>query len=249
MEKEEKVSVLVVDDDAGMVESLCDILHEKGYEAEGATTGEEALKKANRRSFDCFLMDIKMPGKNGVDTFRELKEINPVAYVVFMTAYSASELVDEAKEEGAIEVLAKPLDLDKVADFVERSHEDLPILIVDDDKEFCETLEDVLTEKSFEVNWACDPDDALKCYMSCPRSVILLDMKLGTFNGLDVLIAIKKVNPAAIVILMTGFRDEMEDKMKKGLRMSAYACIYKPFEMDDLLGIIENLRAQRTKGE
>jgi len=249
MAKEKKVSVLVVDDDAGMVESLCDILSEKGYEAEAAVSGEEALEKARHRPFDCFLMDIRMPGKNGVDTFRELKEINPDAYVVFMTAYSASELVDEAKEEGAIEVLAKPLDLDKVADFVERSRGDLPILIVDDDSGFCETLKDVLSERSFDVNCASDPDDALQKFLARPGSVILLDMKLGRLSGLDVLLAVKKINPAVIVILMTGFRDEMEERMKEGLKISAYACIYKPFEMDDLLGILDDVRSRKKRKE
>jgi len=249
MGKEKKVSVLVVDDDAGMVESLCDVLQEKGYEAEAAATGEEALKKANKRPFDCFLMDIKMPGKNGVDTFRELKKIDPDAYVVFMTAYSASELVDEAKRQGAAEVFAKPLDLERVSDFIEKSHAVLPILIVDDDKGFCDSLNDILKKKSYDVTWASDADGALQQFLANPRSVILLDMKLGRFNGLDILIAIKKINPAAIVILMTGFRNEMEEQIEKGLKMKAYDCIYKPFEIDELLGILEKVRHRKREKE
>jgi len=119
MANHERPAVLIVDDDAGMVESLCDILSEKDYRAEGAASGEEAIEKAGRRPFDCFLMDIKMPGKNGVDTFRELKRMYPDAYVVFMTAYSSSELVDEAKKEGAVEVLAKPLDLERAISLIQ----------------------------------------------------------------------------------------------------------------------------------
>ena len=249
MGKEKKVSVLVVDDDIGMVESLCDVLQEKGFEAEAAASGKEALKKANKRPFDCFLMDIKMPGKNGVDTFKELKEINPLAYVIFMTAYSTSELVDEAKKEGAVEVLGKPLDLERVSDFIEKSHTMLPILIVDDDKGFCDSLMDILNKKSYEATWASDADGALQQFLANPRSVILLDMKLGRFRGLDVLVAIKKINPAAIVILMTGFRDEMENQMKKGLKMTAYEYIYKPFEIEDLLGIFEKIRRRKPKEE
>lgn len=113
--------LLVVDDDLGMVATLSDILQASGYSVETATDGLEATEwvRAHERAPDCILMDIRMPGVNGVDAFREIKRLAPECRVIFMTAYSNSGLVDEARDEGAVDVLPKPLDLERLLRLVE----------------------------------------------------------------------------------------------------------------------------------
>ncbi len=118
-EGEEAVRVLVVDDDEGMAKTLNDILSASGYEVEIAFSGQEALERVRRRPPDGILMDIRMPDLNGVEAFRELKRLTPDSFVIFMTAYSASGLVEEARTEGAVEVLAKPLDLVRTLSLIE----------------------------------------------------------------------------------------------------------------------------------
>lgn len=101
MQKEREVSVLVVDDDPGMVTTLRDILDATGYAVEIAHSGPEALQCVEAHQPDCILMDIRMPGMNGVDTYRELKHLTPDSFVIFMTAYANSALVEGARKEGA----------------------------------------------------------------------------------------------------------------------------------------------------
>ena len=113
------VRVLVVDDDQGMAKTLGDILGASGYEVEIAFSGQEALERVRRRPPDGILMDIRMPDRNGVEVFRQLKRLAPDSFVIFMTAYSASGLVEEAWTEGAVEVLAKPLDLARTLRLIE----------------------------------------------------------------------------------------------------------------------------------
>lgn len=105
------VRLLVVDDDHGMAVTLRDILGISGYEVEVAYSGSEALERVRQQPPNGILMDIRMPGLNGVEAFRQLKRVAPESFVIFMTAYAASHLVEEARSEGAVDVLDKPLDL------------------------------------------------------------------------------------------------------------------------------------------
>ena len=118
---EDAVRLLVVDDDRGMVETLRDILGASGYEVDVALSGEKALELVRRRAPDGILMDIRMPGFNGVEALRKLKRLAPDSFVILMTAYAASRLVEEARAEGAVEVLAKPLDLARTLSLIQEA--------------------------------------------------------------------------------------------------------------------------------
>ena len=106
------VRLLVVDDDEGMAVTLRDILGASGYGVDVAFSGGEAIERVREQRPDGILMDIRMPGMNGVDAYRETRTLAPESFVIFMTAFSESSLVADARNEGAIEVLSKPLDVD-----------------------------------------------------------------------------------------------------------------------------------------
>ena len=113
------VRILVVDDDPGMTETLADILRDMGYDVAVAGDGYRALEMAGEKSFDLALLDIRMPGLNGVETLRELKRANPSIKVLMMTAYSKDDLVLEARDGGAEDVVQKPLDIEGLLKFIE----------------------------------------------------------------------------------------------------------------------------------
>ena len=113
----DKLRVLIVDDDPRMAKTLKDILTVKGYEADVAHSGPEALEKTAETHFDCLLSDIKMPGINGVELFRAIRKTRPDLPVVLMSAYAHDELVKDGLEEGVIAVLAKPLDINALLSF------------------------------------------------------------------------------------------------------------------------------------
>jgi len=103
--------ILVVDDDRAMVRTLSDILRLRGWEPDAAFSGEEAVAAEERGDYQMVLMDIKMPGIDGVTAFRRIKANNPAARVVLMTAHTEPEVVEAAVAEGALRVLSKPVDL------------------------------------------------------------------------------------------------------------------------------------------
>ena len=104
--------ILIVDDDRDFAESLVEVIENMGYEVEMAFSGEEAVQKLTEQDFDLTLMDVKLPGINGVEAFLKVRENKPQAKFVMMTAYSVEGLLTRAIEEGALGVLNKPFDID-----------------------------------------------------------------------------------------------------------------------------------------
>jgi CheY-like chemotaxis protein len=109
-----KTRILLVDDNADFLDSTKDVLEDAGYQVDVATNGVDALNQELNAPFDVVLMDIKMPGMNGVETFIQMKKNNPHVRVVLFTAYALEDLVEEARNEGVCEVLNKPLDMEKL---------------------------------------------------------------------------------------------------------------------------------------
>lgn len=238
--------VLVVDDDRAMVSTLGDVLLASGYEVELAHSGGEAVERAARTRPDCILMDIRMPDLDGVEAFRRIKRLSPASFVIFMTAYSSSSLVVEAQREGAVDVLPKPLDLERVLELIRKTAARTPVLVVDDDPAFCRSLADALTAHHFDVNLAASADQALELFERDPRQVVVADMKLDGKTGLDVLQLVKQRNEEAVVILITGFAHLVEE-MRRGLSLSAAACFIKPLEVDELIRAIRQATVQQER--
>lgn len=115
----ENTRVLIVDDNESLSRSMSIVLNRKGCSVDTASDGLEAIKAVKIKSFDVIFMDIRMPGLNGVETFKKIKKQYPAIKVVMMTAYALEELVDEAFREEAFGVLYKPLDMDKVFEMIE----------------------------------------------------------------------------------------------------------------------------------
>jgi len=111
--------VLIVDDNKGLCKTLSFILNKKGYTTTIASNGAEAIKLVTERPFDLILMDIRMPLMDGVEAHRRIKAIRSDAAVVMMTAYSVEDLIQQALDEGALGILHKPLDIEKIMAFTE----------------------------------------------------------------------------------------------------------------------------------
>lgn len=106
-----KATVLVVDDQPGIRRLLMEVLTEEGYNVYTATNGYEGIQKAKDLKPALILMDMKMPGMDGIETLRELKHLNQADIVIMMTAYGELGLVNIAKELGAYAYVTKPFDI------------------------------------------------------------------------------------------------------------------------------------------
>lgn len=239
----EKLHILIVDDDQRMAKTLKDIFMVKGYEADVAHSGAEALEKIGKGPFDCVLTDIKMPEMNGVELYKVIKKTQPDTPVVLMTAYSTDKLVKEGLEEGAIASLSKPLDLEAMLNFFLMLRKERSIVIVDDDPQFCKTLGDILTTRGFIVTQVTDPYHVME-NIGATIQLVLLDLKLNGINGLDILKQIKAQYPHMPVILVTGYREEMSAMLDEALKMDVYACLYKPLRIEEFIKVLRQVYHQ-----
>jgi two-component system response regulator HydG len=232
-----QLRILIVDDDRRMARTLQDILKVKGHLAEGVYSGPEAVDKINAGHFDCILTDIKMPEMNGVELYQDIKATQPGLPVVLMTAYATDKLVEDGLKEGAIATLTKPLDIDLLLRFFSALREERAIVIVDDDTRFCKILGDILQVRGFTVTQITDPHSVMEKLRQDGQTV-LLDMKLNDVNGLDIFKKIREEYPHLPVILMTGYMKEMSAVIEAALKIGACTCLYKPFEIEELIQIL-----------
>ena len=231
-------NILVVDDQVGMLETFTDILIDKGYRVSTAEDGYTAIDKVRKESFDVIFMDIKMPGINGVQTFREIKKINPKSAVIMMTAYSVEDLVKEAIEEGAYTVIYKPFDMDRIVETIERVLKTILVLLVDDRYEDRETLKDILEDKGYKV---IETDSGYKAIELVKKGkykydIIFLDIKMPDIDGVKTFEEIHKINPEIPVIMITGY--SVEELIQEALNKGAYACLTKPFDVEKILEVM-----------
>lgn len=241
------MKILVVDDDRRIVKTTCDILRIKGHEPIPAYSGEEGVKKAKADVPDVVLMDFKLPGINGVEALKQMHQIAPALPVMLVSAYATEEIVQEAEQAGAYAVLSKPLNFPMILSFLSILRKEESILVVDDDPDFCTTLKDILTLRGYRVETETEPQNVLKHLEASYKLVVVLDLKLGTVNGVDVLKEIRARYPGKPVVLVTGYRQEMGGSIEEARKNGAYTCLYKPLEMDDLFRVIEEIRLMKLQ--
>lgn len=112
--------VLIVEDDHDFAESLVIALGTRNCRVEVAHTGEEAIRRFRDGSYDIAFMDIKLPGKNGVQSLGEIRAFRPDAQVVMMTGFSEPALLDQARQAGAVQVLRKPFRMRELLGIIDR---------------------------------------------------------------------------------------------------------------------------------
>ncbi len=123
-QERKKFHILVVDDELIVRNSLKDWLEDEGYDVNIAASGQEALDLLKNGEYHLMLLDIKMPGMDGVEVLKKAKEAAPDLSVVMMTAYATVETAVEAMKEGAIDYLMKPFDLEVLIPMVTRVYEE-----------------------------------------------------------------------------------------------------------------------------
>ena len=121
--KNENVSILIVDDESAVRNSLCDWFKKDGYDADKAEDAADALKKFSTKSFDIVLLDIMMPNIDGMELQKRIKRIDPSIIVIMITAYASVDTAVEALKEGAFDYVTKPIDPDDLSRLVARAVE------------------------------------------------------------------------------------------------------------------------------
>jgi len=119
----EKETMLVVEDEDIMREALFDYFSDEGHKVDTASDGDKALEKFNLENYNIMIIDLKLPGRDGLSVLKEIRAKNPKAKVIIITAYPSIETAKEAIRGGATDYLPKPFELDYLESIIEQSFE------------------------------------------------------------------------------------------------------------------------------
>lgn len=236
--------LLIVDDEPDICANLCDIFTDLGYQVDTAQNGAEALRLVECEFYDVALIDLKMPGMSGIELYRRLREVSAGTVAIIVTAYASTEAARSVLAAGAWQIVSKPIDFSKLLMLVNEALDQPLLLLVDDDKDLCHSLWDVLRQQDIRCSLAHSVAESGKALAMRPYRAVLVDMKLPGGSGSDVVKAVKEIDESTRIVLVTGYRQEMNDQVRQALAHGAHAVCFKPLDVGNLLSTVRTLLAK-----
>lgn len=146
MSEEIKANILLVDDEEKFLEVLSQRLEGRGLKVDVSTSGENALKRVKDKDFDAIVLDLAMPGLDGIETIRRMRKMNPDLQIIMLTGHATVENGVTAIKEGATDLLEKPVDIKKLLSRIQEAKHK-KVLIVE--KEHEAKIKEILKTKSW----------------------------------------------------------------------------------------------------
>ena len=115
-------NVLLVDDEEEFLETLVKRMKKRNVNATGVKSGEEALELLDQHPVDVVVLDVRMPGMDGIEALKEIKRRHPLIEVIMLTGHASVEVAVQGMELGAFDYLMKPIDIDELLYKVEDAH-------------------------------------------------------------------------------------------------------------------------------
>jgi len=138
--------VLIVDDEKAFATVLAERMRARGFSVDTAESGEAALKKVGKISYDAIVLDLIMPKLDGIATLKRLLDINPDLQIILLTGQATLEKGIEALKQGAMEFLEKPADIDTLVEKVRQAEAKKRLL-------FEHRMEDLISRITQEKGW------------------------------------------------------------------------------------------------
>lgn len=200
MDKDGKTSILIVDDEATIREVMTRTFAEKGFNCFSAENYDEALETINSESIEVAMLDIMMPGRNGVDLLQALKAEDEDIAVVMVTAVADAQTAIGAMRLGAYDYVTKPFNLVEVVMSVERALEKRELLI--SNRDYQKHLEEKVQEKT---------DELRETFMGAILSLAeALDAKDAYTNGHSM----RVTTISEVIACFIGFDDKQVEKIR-----------------------------------
>ena len=118
-----KTRVLIVDDEEEFVQALSERLIMRDYDVTTSLRGEDAVEKVRDFNFDVVVLDVSMPGMNGVETLREVKKLKPLTEVIMLTGHATVDSAIDGMKLGALDYLIKPCETEELITKINKAHD------------------------------------------------------------------------------------------------------------------------------
>ena len=117
-----KIKVLLVDDEKDFIESLAERLQLRNFDVATALSGDDAINLVRKNEFDVIILDVKMPGKSGIDTLKEIKNINQLTQVIMLTGHATVESAIQGMKLGAYDYIMKPTVTEDLINLINKAY-------------------------------------------------------------------------------------------------------------------------------
>jgi CheY-like chemotaxis protein len=235
-------TALIVDDNRALAEDLAEILEAEGYRTRIFDDPELVLRAEPDLHFDVALLDVRMPGIDGVTLQRLLMPRHPEARFVLMTAYADDHRIAQGLAAGACALLTKPVPLDRLFSVL-GEEESRELLLIEDDSSFREALSEALSQSGYRCLAASSAQEARQLLGAVEHkpAVAVIDVRLPDENGARLANELARELRMPCV-LITGLDPEEPARLAGGGAM----VIVKPFSPDTLLRALLELRRAHT---
>jgi len=242
--------ISVVDDDESTRRSTTLLIESFGFQAAGFESADSLLKSSQLRETSCLIIDVRMPGMNGLQLQSHLAAAGYKIPIIFITAYDDRESRLQAMQAGAVAFLAKPFTADLLLQTVRSA---LPvqlreskklISIVDDDESIRRTTTLLIQSFGFQAAAFESADSLLKSGQLQETSCLIVDVQMPGMNGLQLHRHLAASGYRIPIIFITAY--DNKESRQQAMQAGAVAFLSKPFN-DDLL--LEAIRATVRDGE
>jgi DNA-binding NtrC family response regulator len=231
---------LIVDDNRSLAEDLGEILEAEGYSVSVFDDPQRALAESGDIPFDVALLDVRMPGIDGVSLHRALARAHPHARFVLMTAYTEDERVESALAAGVRAVLTKPVPLDRLLSALDDRRVE-HILLVDDDRALGDALAELLVSSGYRCTLGRSIADARRLITEAKPDAVIVDVRLPDGSGTDLSVELARDN-AVEVILITGFDPHDAERVLHDELQDRGRVLVKPFAPEAVLKALSELK-------
>ena len=249
-------TILVIDDERMVCDLLRAVLSRYGHEVITAFDGQNGLVLFEQHRPRFTLLDLRMPGMDGIEVLTRIRALDPKASVIVLTGTGSADLENQARQMGVTDFLSKGLSLEVLVGTMERvmqqpvksppppsqsadarkapshSQETGSILVVDDEPQIRELLKKFLSARDYQVREAADGQQALALVDQKSPDIIVLDVNMPGINGIEVLKRLRAKNYAGGVIFLTSSQDEM--LLQEGLELGSVDVLGKPVDLERL---------------
>jgi DNA-binding NtrC family response regulator len=242
---ETRRKILVVDDESSLLLTLVANLELEGFDVVEADSGEKALALMEGQKFDLVLSDIRMPGMNGVELFRRVRQKDPEMPVLLMTAFAFEGLVEEALTEGAFGVINKPFGIDHLVQALTIAAARPLVLVVDDERPVADSTAAALQACGIRAASAGSGQEALETVRKGEADICVVDMVMPGMDGVQVIQQIRALDPKVACIAVSGH--DVPALFHRAASM-VFTFFKKPLSPQELARSIARARITRAVG-